>query len=352
MFRDAFLARIGVLMTTYSPIFALTLLSAGFVGCADDIGLADEPTPRAYDPFKCPKCQLNAAHVGGSPISHLDLGGEPNEFGVAVHEIRDPDGNAYDLGVHEEEFAAYHKDELVAFGDDVVGWTIILVVDRVPQRVRISGRELVPSWAKNRPPFSTYALDMAGDGGAHNVCLGKEPGVAALTLLHGETYDPELKQIAEVGPQWLTLACAGEAMYKVKRMDYGPNGRQGPGGGPATPGQRTAALKMVTADYCGTGKSFTDDNKPLLFHNSQRTVQITDIKQVVAIEAYWDEHGARCLSTPRMVPRAKVVSECELPSCRNYVNATPYEFQTATPAFMQPPPNQACNGLPCPSPKP
>jgi hypothetical protein len=334
-------------MTKLPHIFALSLLSTGFVGCADDVDLADEPTLRAYDPFKCPKCQFNAAHIGGSPISHLDLSGAPNEFGVAIHEIRDPDGNAYELGVNDEEFAAYHKDELVAFGDGVIGWTIVLEVDRVPQRMQITGRELAPSWAKNRPPISTYALEVPGDGSVHNVCLGQEPGVAALTLLHGETYDPELKQIAEVGPQWLTLACAGEAMYKVKRMDYGPNGRQGPGGGLTTPGQRTAALKMVTADYCGTGKSFTDDSTPLLFHNSKYSVQVADIKQVVAIEAFWDEHGARCISRPRLVPRDKVIAECPLPGCGTYKNATPYEFQSATPAFLQPPPNQACNGLPC-----
>lgn len=334
-------------MTKLLHIFALSLLSTGFVGCVDDDDLGGEPQLRGYDPFKCPKCQFNAAHVGGTPISHLDLSGAPNEFGVAIHELRDPDGNAYELGVLDEEFAAYHKDQLVAFGDDVIGWTIVLEVDRMPQRIRIVDRELVPSWAKNRPPMSVYALEVPGDGSGDNICLGQAPGVAALTLLHGETYDPELKRIAEVGPQWLTLACAGEAMYKVKRMDYGPNGRQGPQGGPTTPAQRTAALKMVTADYCGTGKSFTDDNKPLLFHNFKRTVQLTDIKQIVAIEAHWDEHGARCLSTPRLVPRDKVIAECPLPGCGTYKNATPYEFQSATAAFNQPPPEQACNGLPC-----
>lgn len=321
-------------MTKLLHIFALSLLSTLFVGCVDDDDdLGGELQLRGSDPYKCPKCQFNAAHVGGTPISHLDLSGAPNEFGVAIRELRDPDGNAYELGVLDEEFAAYHKDQLIAFGDDVIGWTIVLEVDRMPQRIRIVDRELVPSWAKNRPPMSVYALEVPGDGSGDNICLGQKPGVAGLTLLHGETYDPKLKQIAEVGPQWLTLACDGEAMYKVKRMDYGPNGRQGPQGGQTTPAQRTAALKMVTADYCGNGTSFTEDFTKLLFHNKSLTVQVSDYNQIVALEAYWDEHGARCLSTPRLTLLSKVLGECPKPKCETYVNATPYEFKSVVPTM-------------------
>jgi hypothetical protein len=321
-------------MTKLLPTFALWLLSAGVIGC-DDVDLdgselADEPTFRAGE-VKCPKCQFNSAHVGGSPVSHLDLSGEPNEFGVAVRHLRDPDGDLYDLGVADEEFAAYHKDELVAVGDDLIGWSIVLEVNRVEQRIQITGRELLPSWAKNRPPISIYALEVPGADSVQNICLNQAPGVAALTLLHGETYDPERKQIAEVGPQWLTLACVGEAMYKVKRMDYGPNGRQGPNGGLTTPAQRTAALKMVTADYCGTGKSFTEDNTQLLFNNNTRTVQLGDMRQLVHLEAYWDEHGARCITKPRLAPLDKVLGACSLPKCESYHNATPYEFKSVAP---------------------
>ncbi|MFY0533207.1 ADYC domain-containing protein [Nannocystis pusilla] len=43
-------------------------------------------------------------------------------------------------------------------------------------------------------------------------------------MIGGETYDREHKDIAIQGDaDWFTLACEGEAAFKMKLMNYGPN---------------------------------------------------------------------------------------------------------------------------------
>ncbi|WP_434420133.1 ADYC domain-containing protein [Nannocystis pusilla] len=321
-------------MHTLRRVFpALLLLSLAPLGCGEPGGEAREQVFRG-DPVPCPKCQFNAAQVNGSAISALDLTGAPNEQGVAVLQILDPEGHPYTLGVHvdrEEELAAYDDGVLVAHGEDLVGWVILVDVEGSFQRVVISAREEEPSWASDAETIALYALDVLDDQGGHNVCPGHKPGVPAVTLLHGETYDQEFKEVDFVGEQWLTLACRDEAMYKVKRMGYGPNGNQGYDRQPATVAQRTAALKMVTADYCGTGHSFTESHTQVLWNNRAMTVKIDSLLQYVAVEAFWDEHGARCLDKPRLVDKAAVLAECAIPACSTFSSNSAWEWRTYAP---------------------
>ncbi|PCC71975.1 hypothetical protein SAMN02745121_08042 [Nannocystis exedens] len=318
-------------METLRRVFLpVLMLTAGVVAC-DEEGADDLEQVFRADPIPCPKCQLNAAQVNGSAISSLDLAGAPNEQGVAVLHVLDPDGRKYTLGVIDEELAAYDGAKLVAFGDDLVGWTLVVAVGRSPQRILISTRHEEPSWAKDADPIGLYALDVVDGQGVHNVCPGYDVGFPAVTILHGETYDHELKEVDLVGDQWITLACREEAMYKVKRMGYGPKGDQGLDRQPASIEQRTAALKMVTADYCGTGHSFTEFHTQILWNNRTHTVHTADLVQNVAIEAFWDENGARCLSKPRLVTRAEVLAECDLPPCSTFPLNSAWEWRTYAP---------------------
>ena len=57
-----------------------------------------------------------------------------------------------------------------------------------------------------------------------------------------------------------------------------------------------ATLKMLSADYCGTGTSFTMRGEPLIW-TSLSGMQLRGSAQ--SFEARWDENGARCLDEPR-----------------------------------------------------
>lgn len=298
-------------------LVSLPLLLAGAFACDVDAGVAPAVDAEFRgQPLACPKCQFNAAQIGHTPFSHLDLTGAPNEHGVAARYLVDPSGQRHTLGIRSEEFAAYDGKHLVASGSGLIGWRILVEIDGDPRSVQIVGRALQASLAADTKPISVYALTTKGaDDQLVNLCPGFKPSTPALTIVHGETYDHEFKEIDQVGPQWVTLACADEAVFKIKRFSYGPNGNQGPGGGPATPEQRTAALKMVTADYCGTGHSFTADDTAVLWMNAIGTVKYTDLNQTVGIEAFWDENGALCLDAPRHATLAEVLAVCDLPSC-------------------------------------
>jgi hypothetical protein len=81
-------------------------------------------------------------------------------------------------------------------------------------------------------------------------------------------------------------------------------------------------LKMITADYCGTGFSFTVDGHPLRWMDSttyprpainlNTTLPPVDI---VSVEAIWGPTGAVCLDVPRLYKRAYVMQQCALPAC-------------------------------------
>jgi hypothetical protein len=307
--------------------------------CTDESGRdadADaDAEPRGLG--ECPKCQLNAAQVNGAAISYLDLSGEPNEQGIVVAFVRDPDGEIYDFGVIDEEMAAYERGQLMASGPKMIGWELVLLIDDVFAAIRITGHGTLPSLAKNGAPISVYALETVDEfGKLINICPGKPLGAAAATILHGETYDAGLKVIDKSGPQWITLACADEAIFKVKRLGYGPGGNQGPKGSPATPAQRTATLKMVTADYCGTGHSFTANQVKVNWRNVAGTVSTSDVGLFVQYEAVWTEKGASCIGKPRYVPKSEVAQYCQLPTCTQYLqnSPAPYEWQTLVPYYF------------------
>jgi hypothetical protein len=96
--------------------------------------------------------------------------------------------------------------------------------------------------------------------------------------------------------------------------------------------QRTALLKMLAADYCGTGKAFTVTGVPLRFQG-RGWVEEHGFADAQVREAIWTEHGAFCLSTPRMktfvspfgtVTISEIEAECKdahrvlPPSCEPY----------------------------------
>ncbi len=307
-------------MSRHCPVnlLALSLSFTALFACLE-AEEAEDTTPRQGS-LACPKCQLNAAQVSGHLISYLDLTGAPNEQGIAIGLVHDPEGNTYDFGVHEEELAAFQDGVLVASGEKMIGWMITLDVAGKTKAIKVKGREMLASLASNGAPISIYALE---DEDEVNVCPTYKTGVASLTIIHGETYDAEHAVIDQQGPQWITLACADEAVFKVKRFGYGPNGNQGPGGKPASTEQRTAAIKMVIADYCGKGHSFTAAQTKVMWRNETATVLTADPKQLVMPEAVWTAEGAVCIGRPRYALLAEILKVCSLPRCSEYMAKTP-----------------------------
>lgn len=293
----------------------------GLTGCA--IEDAETLEARTYS-AGCTRwqCGYNAADINGEPLSELNVNGLANASGMRIVGFISPMSLlGYTLTLQGDELVA--KGGLL-LGDlkglGLIGSTILVKLGSglvVP--VLIAGVESVPSWADGGAPITAYTLvysDLNNPLGQSNVCKGSlvEPLTSAVTFLGGETYDNATKTVHAGKTGWFTLACAGSAAAKMKLMNYGPNSDFDGAGHAATPLQRQATLKMITADYCGTGTSYTATGTPILWTNASQKVTPDPETPAGDFEAAWGPNGATCLETPRRPDLAEAMT-CALPAC-------------------------------------
>lgn len=290
-----------------------------------------EPTLR-----NCETCNTNSPAINEFQFPELHLGGLPNSAGVRLVGLINPKDNVtYKLTVdgHEDLAAVDAQNKIVARGAALVGWVLMLEKDAVRVTGMIAAHDAtIASWAQPGRPMTAYAIAFSDKNMTKNVCptYFDTPWTPVLTIIRGETYDREHKLVDLVDSQWVTFACADEAAYKAKRLGYEQNIPFGATNQPATIAQQDATLKMITADYCGTGKSFTQQGTKLFWENTAHTVTLPN--PVSNLEAVWTEDGALCLDTPRYVDRAKVQAECDIPKCGNIDLAqVPHEWVTWVP---------------------
>ena len=295
----------------------------------------DTAAPRAGG-STCPtwQCGFNAAEVNGRSISELNLDGLANPSGLRIVGFLAPAGllGNYKLGVAGDELIATGNGPTLR-GDALIGATILVKGPELlalPLPITIVDYQAIPSWAAGAPPVATYALlypDLASLLGVRNVCNGDllDTLATAATVLGGETYDPASKTVQPGRARWLTIACAGSAAAKMRLLGYGPQSDLDGAGHPSTPAQRQATLKMITADYCGQGTSYTKNHTPLAWENAEGTV---GLGPAGPLEAVWSSTGALCLEQTR-IPGTQVA--CPLPSCAKF-DLDAGEWQTYLPA--------------------
>lgn len=254
---------------------------------------------------QCSGCTLNSPRVNDFLVPELNLDDQPNEAGVRLLGILDPNDDAYLLDADGAGlFAKTPADILVAAGPGLIGWRIWLADaegDSFYIHIRGFAHNAVESLADHDMKLSGYALAYKDPGGSRrffNVCpdVVNEPDNIAVTVLGGETYNINTKTVDPGTSRWITLACRGEAAYKLKALGYGPNFTGGTL--PSTVGERQATLKMITADYCGTGFSHTLQGTLMQWNDARGSVTYGPTSGA-QLEAYWNSSGATCLSARR-----------------------------------------------------
>jgi hypothetical protein len=299
----------------------LALLTVGLAGCeqleSDSSSLRDLPVNNCTTW----RCGYNTTEINGKSLQELHLGGQANGDGVQLVGFLPPAGLLlnWQLGVEGDALVARGGllGNQTLRGAQLIGSTMLLKLDAlltVP--VLIAGYEQVDSWASNGEPVAAYSLvytDLAQPLLQRSVCKGTllDPLQASVVILAGERYDLDAKTVIANQSDWITLACAGSAAAKMSLLGYGPHAEFTDTSTPASVGQRQATLKMITADYCGDGESYTEDGTPLEWENQGGTV--VPAGEVGTLEAIWTEHGAACLDAPRVVELGEVA--CSLPSC-------------------------------------
>jgi hypothetical protein len=286
----------------------------------------EEVTERGYNMSsgECPpwECGYNSAEVNGRAIRELNLDGLANSDGMRIIGFIAPAGllGSYKLDVQNDELVAVGKYNTLR-GHQLLGATILvkpvgLLKPAVP--ITIGGYSEQKSWAAGGAPAPSYALlypDADALLGQRNVCVGdlKDTFATSAVVLGGETYNLDTKTVVPNKDRWLTLACAGSAAAKLRLMNYGPQSDFDGAGNSASVAQRQATLKMLTADYCGDGTSYTANGTRLAWENADGTVATST--PLGALEAVWTSKGALCLEATRLA-NAKVA--CGLPTCDKF----------------------------------
>jgi hypothetical protein len=108
--------------------------------------------------------------------------------------------------------------------------------------------------------------------------------------------------------------------------------------------QRQAMLRMLTADYCGAGKSFTQNGTPIRFsaqHQPSFRKYVPEAGQ--SLEAVWTDQGASCIAKARLdVDYGDLESACAF--VRKPVPGPCSTTEPGPGLFSEPTPS-ACNGL-------
>ncbi len=144
------------------------------------------------------------------------------------------------------------------------------------------------------------------DGAWEDACLDEDGPTKAIALSGSWALDTGDWSDA---PGAFTLACEGSALEKAVAWGYSP--RRVLQGGSLAPYHR-AATRMIRADYCYSGVSYTLDGTTI---DVADPLGINEHDTDWSIEAVWGEHTLLCLNEPRIESWARADIPCEAPRC-------------------------------------
>jgi hypothetical protein len=303
-------------MKTGSVALAFSLL-LGIAGCAeeaepDDDTVDGDRTAQLNQGWGCRDCgYLNSPILGVHDLGAFRTGNTAGD-GLLLLDIMDPNGATYPVQIVGDAFVATKNNQNYS-GSQLLHWQLRF---QTPAKdiieVEIYNYQTHADWTPSGKLVDTYTLvyeDVSGDFDV-NVCPGLDLDITSVALIPGETYDLESITVEPGATGWVTVACRGHALAKMKMLGYDPSDTYG-----SKWEQRQATLKMLTADYCGTGDSFTQVGQPVDWRDAKKHFPIDGTEDKSKLEAKWTLDGATCLTKPRLVPIADVEKVCKRPKC-------------------------------------
>jgi hypothetical protein len=133
-------------------------------------------------------------------------------------------------------------------------------------------------------------------------------------IFGGDRFDKAKGTITAVGGaagDWFNIACIGDAKSKLLIMGHAEAALED--GLVTAQRNRIAALRMLRADYCGTGVPHTIAGVDLDWKNRGGWMYLDQAPNKANIEAIWNHTGALCITNPRHEPLAAL--ECVKPKC-------------------------------------
>jgi hypothetical protein len=260
-------------------------------------------------------CGENVARAGMYRFHELDLGGGASN-GVRIGQFTDALGEEMTLDVVGNKLVGIRPDATTVSGAALEGAELQLDHDGGDSFVlHFVDVGTTPFWVGGGN-VTTYYFTVEDDNGAErDLCAGvgidnyQWAGITKVALIHrGDRYDAGALTVTATGADtkgWFNISCAGTAPAKLELTRMTTSGSNKTHA--STRPERTTWLKLITADYCGIGESFTEDGEPLLLENRPGWMSADDTlwqaqyddALVDTYEAVWTSAGAKCLSTPR-----------------------------------------------------
>lgn len=309
------------------------LLIAPLAAClVDDAGPIDEDHAALN---ACPNwgCGTNAASMGdGIAFHELDWSGrEANDVQVRVVSFALANGAPVRMRVVGHTLQGIERNGTVRFGTALEGSIIELAHPQSRFQLKIEDVSETEFWVGIGPDVPTYKFLYREIGRRDQwfpLCEGlgladdrQWDGIRQIALVfRGDRYDGIRKVVTATGAAtgtWFNVACAGTTpakLHLLRHTDAGTDAAH-----VTTRLQRQAMLKMLTADYCGRGRSFTTDGHPLKYMDAQGWYPFQP-NQVRSYESIWTHAGAVCLDEPRRLLKEPTIGddirrECARPSC-------------------------------------
>lgn len=283
-------------------------------------------------------CGTNGVWLGkGVPFRELHVReGIANAAGLTITGFRDRQGHALQLDVQRDQLIGIPKGQPGAkplTTDDELRNAVISISSvstaGAAQRYELTIARVaaVPFWTRCTgdqahcdATFSSYefsAIDLSDQCPVQLCAPGLDDhhpnsiaGTAA--IFRGDRYtDQHVVTEAAAGDDIFNLACMGTALSKLHLLRYtsaAHAAQHSPPDPPApTPAERQTLLRLLTADYCGTGLPFTVDGLPLRLNMANPSYALTQDSGYVygsplpaaQVDARWNKNGATCVGTPR-----------------------------------------------------
>lgn len=309
------------------PLFTTASAALGAASCVELASDGDQVASTEQAVIECDTwiCGSNSPIINSLHFHELNTRGLVNEQGFSVIALRQG-GLSYQLSVEQGRIIG-RSGSLQIQGAALVGSEIRLRYGAQIFAIRITQIGQVQTFARlagSPRTLETYQLDTAEiingapPTGWRNLCSNPptrdNPDVMGMNVAHalvfeGERINAKAKTISTaLDTTWFNIGCTGHALAKMAVNGQTEAAKTAFGFNTSIL-DRQAFLKMVTADYCGKGKSFTISGQPLQWMDWRGYTQYTVSPLSLEIEARWNPNGATCLNTPRVIANPSLLAQ-------------------------------------------
>jgi hypothetical protein len=279
-----------------------------------------------------------ASLYGVTDVNKISLETRTTKSGGPRAQIWDAAGHNYDLYVDNGYISGINSVTRQRIsGESLVGATLHVLQSGQPlYHIRIDRVRTIPTPVGAPDPIEVYKMVWVpqqaslGEGELCEVPEQPFDNIKDADQLYGMLRDETLvfpgdrinqatltiSDNAHWDPSWFNFGCAGRTLAKMRLL------RKTLGNSVGTPdwSARQAALKMLSADYCGIGAPFTHTGQRIRWKDDQGLVdslQLVNPDGTVnnrRLEARWTELGISCMDAARL--------QYEHPAVWDYIHQT------------------------------